>query len=190
MFAYTDYPLVENQAKGPVAVTVLAYDRNLYCTVQYAGHTYEVKSGYIYRDEAGTKSLRLIDLYSLPRDVGAAKPSRREVFEELRAKRTYTRSFILHTYTEADEREVTKHSTLKGAIKKMAAAIATNKCKQAYLSAELHKPSYFSLSTWVEFDGTCLFDYCDRKGPRAAVLPRPHYLQLHNAVIARNAVVG
>ena len=68
MQAYTDYPIADG-TQIVREVTVLTWDRNKYCLVEFGNIRYEIKVGYLYTDNLLTVSA--FDLISkLPRCVG------------------------------------------------------------------------------------------------------------------------
>ena len=62
MKAYTDYPLChrEEYKLAPIReVTIISYDRNKYCKIEFNHEVFEVKSGYLYKE-----SKRMTNKYS------------------------------------------------------------------------------------------------------------------------------
>lgn len=72
---------------APEAVTLLAYDRDKYVTVQGAGEPYSVKLGRVFADAALTRRLNAYRVFGLPTEVGGTKPRRQAVQAEIRAVR-------------------------------------------------------------------------------------------------------
>lgn len=46
---WTDYPLTHTDDHVMKEVTLLSFDENKYCQVEYLGEVYEVKAGYLYK---------------------------------------------------------------------------------------------------------------------------------------------
>lgn len=82
--AFTDYPLPARQ--GMVEVDVVAYDRNKYATVRYAGDEFQVKRGYLHADAAMTRQIPRARWCALPYATTAPAPTRRAAERERKAK--------------------------------------------------------------------------------------------------------
>lgn len=87
---FTDYPVVGNPDGKRVPVQLLAYDRNLYVTVSYNGHTDIVKAGYITDAEGKRTPCYSNTLHALPFEVGGPAVPRREARAAL--KKLFRRS--------------------------------------------------------------------------------------------------
>ncbi len=85
MKAYTSYPLLSSNSYGVSEIEVLSYDRNKYCCVRHGGEVEEIKRGYIWKDAQLSKSFPLIHWLSLPREPWDKKPTRLQVYRELKA---------------------------------------------------------------------------------------------------------
>lgn len=81
---YTDYPIQGNEGHALIVVTLLAYDRNKYVTIQYGEIIDSIKSGYIYKSIDGKRKMSRKELFSLPTEVNKAIPSSLDVANELK----------------------------------------------------------------------------------------------------------
>lgn len=84
--AFTDYPVEGNPDSKVVEVTVLAYDRDKYATVEYNGTQSDVKTGYIFKDPELKVYFNNRVWYTTPREVGLPTQTK------LRACREYKHS--------------------------------------------------------------------------------------------------
>lgn len=82
--AFTDYPLPTRQ--GMVEVDVVAYDRNKYATVRYAGEEFQIKRGYLHADAAMTRQITRARWCALPYAADAPAPTRRAAERERKTK--------------------------------------------------------------------------------------------------------
>lgn len=91
--AFTDYPI--DGYDGVHQVEVIAYDRDKYATVRIGSSVEDVKSGYLFRDEALTRRLSRVSLYRLPVEAGAPADSHEKVQRELKRLRSRRTDYTL-----------------------------------------------------------------------------------------------
>ncbi len=104
----TDYPIEGNPEGKWVEVKLLSYDRNKYVYVDFNGMHDEVKQDYIKSiDTKGDKKdLKHTSLCFLPTEIGGKKPTRREIFAELKEERKYCISYFVYSSSKDSYKSV------------------------------------------------------------------------------------
>lgn len=182
MMLFTDYPMAPNQPEGFVPVTVLSYDRNKYVTVQYAGHLHSIKRGYLRRNAQGDGYVSLLELYSLPTEVGLPRRTRRQAWWETKDTRPRHRRFELVVSTAQKSRQRMAFKQLKAALRKFEAVLRSGDYTSCHLECVTSRNTSWTFYNWMEAEGDQLHDYQIAPGPRGgSPLTRKAYGQMARA---------
>lgn len=181
MFYYTDYPITGNEVGDDVEIEVLSYDRNKYLTVLYRGNTDEVKTGYVYKlTNQGRKSLSVQELYSLPINQGATKPTRLEVSLKLKARRKRKTQYRVWSGNRSF-----MFDSLQSVLKWIVKQIKTDSTLSLSVLREVRGKGSWSSKAVVDIEGALVYDITDNKqGARCSgFLSKKHYRKLQSALI-------
>lgn len=185
MQLFTDYPLLSAENPGIFPVTALAYDCNKYVTVQFAGHTYEVKSGYLYKDLALTKRVSSRDVYRLPYEIGGPRKTERQVAHHFSRKNRRTTQYFVVAKTPAGD-SATTHKSLSAAISKIKSAIRSKKYETIFLTSCTKTARGFETLCWMGITGDEIHDFLPSSSSSRStgLLPFKWYRALSQAIVS------